>query len=143
MNAYAKKIMTYHTVHQLQRDGLSISQIGKELVLNWRIVKKYLSMTESDYEQFLLNQSERKKDLEPCEGFVKARLTKYLEASAAQMHDWIKEHYPDFPAFTPKMCSILFAGFVKNIICKRRLCSVIMQCLLRAPILRNVIYPDL
>ncbi len=102
MNAYAKKLMTYHTVHQLHRDGLSISRISKELVLDWRTVKKYLSMTESDYEQFLQNQSERKKDLEPYEGFVKARLTKYPETSAAQMHDWLKEHYPDFPAVDSK-----------------------------------------
>ena len=102
MNAYAKKLMTYHTVHQLHRDGLSISRISKELVLDWRTVKKYLSMTESDYEQFLQNQSERKKDLEPYEGFAKARLTKYPETSAAQMHDWLKEHYPDFPAVDSK-----------------------------------------
>ncbi|MCF1717054.1 hypothetical protein L0U88_20595 [Flavihumibacter sp. RY-1] len=87
MNTYAKKLMTYHTVHQLHRDGLSISRISKELVLDWRTVKKYLSMTESDYEQFLQNQSERKKDLEPYEGFVKTRLTKYPETSAAQMND--------------------------------------------------------
>ena len=102
MNAYAKKLMTYHSVHQLHREGLSISRISKELVLDWRTVKKYLSMTESEYEQFLQHQSERKKDLEPYEGFVKARLTKYPETSAAQMHDWLKEHYPDFPLVDSK-----------------------------------------
>jgi hypothetical protein len=98
MNAYAKKLMTYHMVHQLHRDGLSISRMSKELVLDWRTVKKYLLMTESDYKQFLQNQSERKKDLEPYEDFVKARLKKYPKTSAAQMHDWLQEHYPDFPA---------------------------------------------
>lgn len=29
-------------------------------------------------------------------------MTKYPETSAAQMHDWLKEHYPDFPAVDSK-----------------------------------------
>ena len=69
--------MTYHTVHQLHRDAFSISFISKYLVMDWRTVKKYLSMTEHEYEQFLESQSERKKGLEDYEGFVKSRLAKY------------------------------------------------------------------
>jgi hypothetical protein len=42
-------------------------------------------MTEPEYEAFLHTQSERKKGLEPYEGFVKSRLSKYPETSAAQM----------------------------------------------------------
>jgi transposase len=102
MNSYAKKLMTYHIVHQLHKDGLSISRISEELVLDWRTVKKYLSMTEQSYESFLQEQSERKKGLEPYEGFIKARLSKYPDTSAAQMHDWLKEHYADFPAVNSK-----------------------------------------
>jgi len=56
MNSYAKKLMTYHIVHQLHKDGLSISRISEELVLDWRTVKKYLSMTEQSYESFLQEQ---------------------------------------------------------------------------------------
>ena len=94
--------MTYHIVHQLHKDGLSISRISEELVLDWRTVKKYLSMTEQSYESFLQEQSERKKGLEPYEAFIKARLSKYPDTSAAQMHDWLKEHYADFPAVNSK-----------------------------------------
>jgi transposase len=50
----------------------------------------------------LITQSERKKELEPYEGFVKSRLSQYPETSAAQMHDWLKEHHPDFPEVNPK-----------------------------------------
>lgn len=102
MNSYAKKLMTYHLVHQLHRDGFSISYISKHFVLDWRTVKKYLRLSEAEYEAFLLTHSERKKELEPYESFVKSRLSTYPETSSAQMHDWLKEHHPDFPSVSQK-----------------------------------------
>lgn len=89
--------MTYHTVQQLSREGFSVSAICKQLVMDWRTVRKYLSMSEEQYEQFLAKQSERKRGLELFDPFVKSRLTRFPETSAAQMHDWLKENYPDFP----------------------------------------------
>ena len=53
--------MTYHLVHQLHRDGFSISYISKYFVLDWRTVKRYLNMTETEYEAFLLTLSVKKK----------------------------------------------------------------------------------
>ena len=102
MNAYAKKLMTYHIVHQLSREGFSVLAICKHLVMDWRTVKRYLVMSEEEYEQFIEKQSERKRNLERFNAFVKSRLTKYPETSAAQMHDWLKEHYPDFPTVDGK-----------------------------------------
>jgi len=102
MNAYANKLMTYHFVHQLSREGSSVSAICKRLVMDWRTVRKYLDMSEVEYEQFISKQSERKRELEPYDGFVKSRLSKYPETSAAQMHDWLKEHYPEFPVVDSK-----------------------------------------
>jgi hypothetical protein len=43
--------------------GRSITHIADFLVMNWRTVKKYLSMDEFEYEAFLENQSNRQKDL--------------------------------------------------------------------------------
>ena len=86
MNPYAAKLMIYHLVHQLQRQGFSISYIRKYFVLDWRTVMKYLSMSEPEYEQFLEAQSDRKKELEPYEGFVKSKLFKYPDTSSAQMY---------------------------------------------------------
>jgi hypothetical protein len=40
MNSYAAKLMTYHFVHELQREGFSISYNSKHFVMNWRTVKK-------------------------------------------------------------------------------------------------------
>ena len=102
MNSYAKKLMTYHLVHQLHREGFSIAYISKHFVLDWRTVKKYLRLSEAEYEAFLLTQSERKKELEPYEGFVKSRLSTYPETSAAQLHDWLKEHHPHFPSVSQR-----------------------------------------
>jgi hypothetical protein len=89
MNSYAKKLMTYHLVHQLNREGFSISYISKHFDLDWRTVKKYLRLSEAEYEAFLHTQAERKKGLEPYEGFVKSRLSKHPETSSAQLHDTV------------------------------------------------------
>ncbi|MGZ4023512.1 MAG: IS21 family transposase [Flavisolibacter sp.] len=102
--------MTYHLVNQFHRDGFSISYISKHFGLDWRTVKKYLSMTEPEYEAFLHIQSQRRKELEAYEGFVKSRLSKFPETSAAQMHDWLKEHYPDFPQVSQKTVFNFVAG---------------------------------
>lgn len=102
MNVYLAKLMSYFEIQRMHREGHSISQISQYLALNRRTVTKYLSMNEQEYEEFLLKQSERKKILLPYEDFVKRRLEMFRDTSAAQMHDWLKEHYPDFPAVSAK-----------------------------------------
>ena len=92
----------YHEIHRLHREGFSISYIADYLVINWRTVKKYLSMDESQYETFIEQQTSRKKELEPYEHFVKVKLDAFPETKASQMHDWLKEHYQDFPSVNPK-----------------------------------------
>src|SRR5699024_9031980 len=80
----------------------SISKISEYLVLNRRTVSKYLSMSEQEYEAFLISQSQRGKKLLPYEVFVKERLEQFRDTPAAQMHDWLKEHHPDFPKVSQK-----------------------------------------
>lgn len=102
MNVHLAKIIMYYEVHRMYREGHSISQISNYLVLNWRTVAKYLAMSEQEYEDFLSRQENRKKVLAPYEKFIKERLEQYPETSAAQMHDWLKEFYPDFPKASQK-----------------------------------------
>ncbi len=92
----------YHQIHRLHIEGRSISGIADFLVMNWRTVKKYLSMNEFEYEAFLENQSKRQKELAVYEHFVKVKLEQYPNTSAAQMYDWLKEHYENLPEVTPK-----------------------------------------
>ena len=92
----------YYEIHKLFREDYSISQISRELVLNRRTVRGYLAMSESEYEQFINNQSDRKKDLFSYEDFVKSKLEQFHDTSASQMHDWLKEKHEHFPQVSPK-----------------------------------------
>jgi Integrase core domain len=108
------KIMIYQKVHQLNRQGFSISYISNSLGLNWRTVKHLLStQNEHDYEQHLQNLAIRDKRLQPFENFVKTKLEKYPNTSCAQMHDWLKEHFPAFPKVAPRTV-FNFVSFVRQ-----------------------------
>jgi hypothetical protein len=102
MNKYLNKLIMYHEIHRLDREGHSISYIANYLVLNWRTVKKYLSMGEAEYEAFIESQSNRRKGLAPYEHFVKLKLEQFPGTSASQIHDWLKEHYESFPKVSQK-----------------------------------------
>ena len=92
----------YHEIHKLHRLGFSNPKIADYLVLDTRTVKKYLEMTEEDYEKYLLKGQYRSKVLSPYETFVRDKLGQYPETSAAQIHDWLKEHHSDFPHTNPR-----------------------------------------
>ncbi|MDZ4784828.1 MAG: IS21 family transposase [bacterium] len=92
----------YYEVHKLSREGHSLSFISQYLGLNRRTVSKYFSMREQEYEAFIANQSNRNKKLSSYETFVKDRLALFPETSSAQMHDWLKEHHPQFPLINQK-----------------------------------------
>ncbi len=63
MNAYLPKLMMYHEIHRMSREGLSVSQICRIVLLNWCNVKSYLSMSARDFDQFMEKQSDRKREL--------------------------------------------------------------------------------
>jgi transposase len=86
----------YHEIHHQHREGYKPAQISRYLVLDIRTVKKYLAMSEEEYLDFLDRQSHRNKVLAPYEDFIKARLENCEDASAAQVHDWLKENFKDF-----------------------------------------------
>jgi transposase len=85
----------YYEVHKLKREGLTTAQISRHLVSDYRTIKKYLSMSEEDYQDFLEVQATRHKILAHYEDYVKARLEACEDASAAQVHDWLKENFKD------------------------------------------------
>ena len=96
MRKRMQKLIMYYDAHQLNREGLRPSQIARQLGLDYRTVKKYLSMSIEEYESFLEKHSNRDKILAPYENFIRTRLEACPEASAAQIQDWLKEHYDDF-----------------------------------------------
>ncbi len=96
MNTFQNKWMVYYELHKRARDGMNVSQIASHLVMDQRTIKKYLSMSEEEYLEYQGSLSYRLKKLKPYEDFVKERLEACQEASAAQVHDWLKECHPDF-----------------------------------------------
>jgi len=96
MRKLMQKLIMYYEVHKLKREGLKTAQISRHLILDYRTIKKYLAMSEEEYQDFLEVQSSRHKILAPYEDYVKARLEDCKDASAAQVHDWLKENFDDF-----------------------------------------------
>jgi len=113
MNAHVAKFIMYFEIHRLHREDYSVNKISELLGLNRRTVTRYLSFSEKEYESFLKSQSDRKKELQPYEAFIKERLHLYPDTSSAQMHDWLKEHHTDFPALNAKTI-FNFVHWIRN-----------------------------
>ncbi len=59
-------------------------------------------MSEQEYLEYQSRLSSRLKKLKPYEDFVRERLEACQEASAAQVHDWLKECHTDFKEVSTK-----------------------------------------
>lgn len=92
----------YHQIHHYRRLGFSSERIARYFRMDGRTIRKYLSMTEQDFEQFLITKGKREKVLADYEEFVKQKLSEFQDTSTAQIHDWLKEHHPDFPDVSTK-----------------------------------------
>jgi len=87
-----KRWLMYTQIHSMKNQGFSKRQVAEKLELNFRTVSKYLSMTPEEFEQKILNR-ERRRNLGLYEGVVVDWLKKYPDMTAAQVLDWLKEHY--------------------------------------------------
>lgn len=92
----------YHEIKRMLREGHRLSSVAQMTGLDRRSIKKYSSMSEAEYAAFLENKETRTKLLIAYEAFVKDRLLDVPAASAAQVHDWLKEHHPLLPGTSPK-----------------------------------------
>jgi len=102
MNEILNKLIMYHQIQKMFTDGWSITRISDFLGNNRRTTSKYVKMSEDEFLAFQETQSNRQKILDPYEGFVKIKLEQYPDTPAAQMHDWLKEHYDHFPKVSQK-----------------------------------------
>ena len=113
MDAFDHKWIMYHELHHQHRIGMTAAQIASYLVMDTRTVKKLLAMSEQEYLDFQQQLSARTKKLALYEDYVRSRLELCPEASSAQVHDWLKEHYPDFIPVSIKTV-YNFVLFVRN-----------------------------
>lgn len=96
MNKFDNNWIVYHEIHRLKREGKKSSQIAIWLGMDKRTVKKYLTMKEQEFIESQKGLSTRAKKLGQYEVFIKERIEACLDASAAQVHDWLKECHSDF-----------------------------------------------
>jgi len=102
MDRKLKDWIMYQEVQRLLSQGSSQRQIATVLGLNRRTVKKYVGMTEAKFALLLDSKESKAKILDRYVTFARDRLLAAPAASAAQVHDWLKEHHADFPKVSAK-----------------------------------------
>ena len=87
-----KEIKVYNAIHQLKERGFKKDSVAKQLNINWRTVDRYWNMTVAEYES--QSQSlKRTSQLDEYRNQILLWLRKYPSMTAAQVCDWLKEHY--------------------------------------------------
>lgn len=97
-----KKAFMWYKVKELNSKGLNKSQISVELSLDRSTVRKYLSMDEQSFTKLISVVQHRPKKLKAYLTYVKTTLESHPYLSAAQVEDWLKEHYSDLPLVNSK-----------------------------------------
>lgn len=92
----------FHDVQRLRKKSLSQRKTSEVLNVNRRTVKRYESMSTEEFETFIQKGTSKPKLLDPYLEFIVMRLQNAPAASAAQIHDWLKECHPAFPQVSPK-----------------------------------------
>ncbi|WP_107935754.1 IS21 family transposase [Ureibacillus chungkukjangi] len=85
----------YLEIQQLKKLGLNKSQIARRLGISRNTVYKYINMTPEEFEDMLEHMEVRQKKLDCIKEKLITWLKQYPDISSAQIHDWIKERYPD------------------------------------------------
>ncbi len=97
------RMIEYEKIQELHNvEHKSISWIADHLGMNFRTVKKYLGMSREEFDGFSRKVIQKPFSLEQYKSFIVNRLQQFPETPAAQMHDWLKEHYSDFPPVSPR-----------------------------------------
>jgi hypothetical protein len=92
----------WNKVNELFSDGLNKTQIGLVLGLHRQTVSKYLSLSEDEFISSASYDRHYGHKLDPYEDYVVNELKKWSFLSAPQIHDRLKENFPDLPLVTPK-----------------------------------------
>lgn len=100
---FYERMSIYTDIRRLREsDHRSIQWIANHLGLNFRTVRKYLNMSLDEYEKYAERYGQKPRMLEEYKDFIADKLRSFPDTSAAQMHDWLKESYPFFPAVCPR-----------------------------------------
>lgn len=93
----------YHEIHRLRHvEHFSLQRIADHLHINFRTVKKFLGMTEAQFDEYYETKGIKTRQIDPYRDFIVAYLQKYQETPAAVLHDKLKEQFALFPEVDPK-----------------------------------------
>lgn len=93
----------YYEINRLRNEEkLSIQKIADIFGFNFRTVKKYLQMTQEEFDKCLSTVGERAFSMDPYRQYIVDYLTKYPDTPASVMHDRLKENKTGFPLLNPK-----------------------------------------
>lgn len=111
---FKEKQYMWYKVRELQSKGLNKTQIGKHLGVDRSTVRRYLQMSREDFVRRRNSHRKYTLKLAGYEEYVRGTLEEYPYISAARIHDWLKECYPDFP----EVCDKTVFNFVEKVRCK-------------------------
>ncbi len=88
----------WHKINQLSRENLSQTQIALELGICRDTVRHYQRMSESEFREHISREVVRHpRKLDEYADFIADQLHALQFLSAPQIHDRLKEHFPDLP----------------------------------------------
>ena len=91
-------VTMWSKINELSRQSLSQMQIAMKLGISRDTVRRYQRMNEKAFEGLISSEIiRRKRKVEVFEGFIKQLLQDSPFLSAAQIHDRLKEHFPELP----------------------------------------------
>lgn len=97
-----KKLFMWYKVKNLKSKKLTNSQVGKKLGIHRTTVSEYLSMTEEEFRHSQSYQRDYPLLLDIYEDDVKLLLDDCSDFSTSQIHDRLKESFPDLPQVNEK-----------------------------------------
>lgn len=84
----------YSKIQQEKKQGFSKDAAARHLGLNWRTVDQYWEMTAEDYEA--MQKRQYNSGLDKRREIVLQWLKGFEDVSAAQIEDWLAEHYDEY-----------------------------------------------
>lgn len=97
-----KRQTMYYKIKELFGKKYKVTQISRELGKDPKTVRKYLNMSEEDFDKILKHLQYRKKKLKIYEPFIKERIELCPDCSSAQIDDWLRENHADMVKVAPK-----------------------------------------
>jgi transposase len=90
------KWLMYMEIHQLKKQGFSVSKIAKKLGIARNTVYSYLEKDPEEMTEWMASIRIRRKKLDVHKELILSWLKDYPDMTAAQVYDWLKERDRNF-----------------------------------------------